>query len=328
MNALPLVSILTASYNHSEYLDEYFHSLLEQTYENIELVFIDDVSSDNTWEKTLSFQSRLEAKLSKVILLRNPENRGLVHTLAKLKDYPTGQFIGILESDDRYKPDMLTTSFNYLNDHPTFGAVHCEVDFQYPTHIEENHWANLGRTLPEGDIYERLLKDNIILTCSFLCRVELFKKYVDFNKYLERGYLTADYPMFLDMARHTHFGYIDQSLAIYRVVPDSISHPRDIKKQFKWKEAYYHIKRDYIQEFGASPEVTARANKQYHRNLMEAGYALFNKEKFHRGYNWLISHYPKEFSRYVYRLQKLGMKSRIIWVFTRKIESIWRLARL
>jgi len=324
MNTCPLVSILTASYNNRDYLDEYFNSLLEQTYQNIELVLIDDASNDNSWEKILAYQHKLENRFSNVVLLRNQNNLGAFQTRIHLNQIPNGKFISVLDSDDYYKPEMLSTCIDYLIDNPAFGAVHSDVDFQYPDYLEKNHWASLGRSIPEGDIYERLLVDNIILTCTFLCRADLFKKYVDYEKYAARGYLAGDYPMFLDLARRTNFGFIDHSLAVYRVVPDSISHPQDIKKQFSWKEAYYRIKIDYIKEYGASPDIKARANRQYFRTLMESGYATFDKKKFERGYRWLVSRYPEEFLSLVHRLHKFSMHSQIIWFYLNRLENRMR----
>lgn len=324
MNPEPLVSIVTPCYNHCEFLDDYFQGLLDQNYQNIELIIIDDASSDGSWEKILTFEDGLKSSFPRVSLQQNSVNLGLLPTLNKLKQPINGDFVAILESDDYYKPDMLATCVDFLLRNPDMGAVHSEVDFLYPDRIEPDHWASLGRRIRQGDIFEQLLIDNFILTCTFCCRSDLFHKHADFAKYIQRGYLTADYPMFLDLARHTKFGYIDRSLAVYRIVPNSISHPNDILKRLSWKEAYYRVKLDYITDYDASSPVRARAEKQYHRTLYETGFASYNSVLFRQGYQWLLDHHPKEFKRLPYYLRRLAMLSRSLWKIYTHLEGAWK----
>jgi glycosyltransferase involved in cell wall biosynthesis len=322
MNSQPLVSVLTPCFNHCEYLEDYFQSLLDQSYKNIELIIIDDASIDGSWEMILSFEKRLKLSFPRVFLQHNSTNLGLIPTLDKLKQHINGEFVAILESDDYYKPGMLASCVDFLLRNPDIGAVHSDVDFLYPDRIDQDHWASLGRTIRQGEIFEHLLIDNFILTCTFCCRSDLFLEHADFNKYIQRGYLTADYPLFLDLARHTNFGYIDRSLAVYRVVRNSISHPDDLTRQLSWKEAYYRIKLDNILDYGASSSVRHRAEKQYHRTLLESGYYSFQPDKFIDAYRWLSLNYPGEFKRLPYRVRNIAMHSRLIWNFLRQIEQI------
>ena len=58
----PLVSVITPCYNGEKYLDRYFKSILDQTYPNIELIFVNDGSNDKTEEIALSYKNKLEEK--------------------------------------------------------------------------------------------------------------------------------------------------------------------------------------------------------------------------------------------------------------------------
>lgn len=318
----PLVSILTPAYNHARYLDNYVGGLLAQTYPNIELIIIDDASTDATWDRLCSYRERLHQAFTRLILKRHSRNLGLIPTLNELKNHIRGDFVAILESDDYYKPDKVAANVAFLLANPTIGAVYSDVDFLYPDREQPSHWAALGREMPQGEVYEPLLFDNFILTCTFCCRADLFVQHANFEAYARRGYLTADYPLFLDLARHTRFGYLDRSLAVYRVVENSISHPRDLRQQFRWKKAYYQTKLDYIERYGARREIVQRARRQYHLQHYWFGYWSFSQTEFNQGYAWLKAHYPAEFNRPPHRLRALSMKHKALWEALRRAEQL------
>ena len=71
----PLVSIITPCYNGEPYLDQYFDSILKQTYQHLELIFVDDGSTDRTSEIAENYREKLEDRGIRYILLKQ-ENRG------------------------------------------------------------------------------------------------------------------------------------------------------------------------------------------------------------------------------------------------------------
>ena len=111
----------------------------------------------------------------------------------------------------------------------------------------------------------------------------------------KRNYLTIDYPFCLDLSYNTQIGYIDETLATYRVVQNSISHPLDLKKNFEWKNGYYKIKLDYLKKYGASDGVGNRLNKQFHYNLFHYGFELGDLALFKKGFFWLLKPHKKQF---------------------------------
>lgn len=94
---LPLVSILIPSYNHEIYIINTLDSVLEDTYSNIEIVIIDDGSSDNSVNL---IQDWIKEKAPKKIKFKSRENKGLCHTLNELVDWSEGLYLVILASDD------------------------------------------------------------------------------------------------------------------------------------------------------------------------------------------------------------------------------------
>ncbi len=99
--APPLVSVLMPAYNHAHYVRAAVESVLGQTYDHLELIAIDDASSDATWEVLQSFT---DARLR---LYRHDANQGAHATLNEALALAKGEFIAILNSDDVYSPKRL-----------------------------------------------------------------------------------------------------------------------------------------------------------------------------------------------------------------------------
>ena len=102
----PLVSVVTTCYRHAPYLPDYFEGLLAQTYPNIELIFLDDGSPDDSWDVAKQYESALRARLSRVVMLRQ-ENLGMFAAIQRVSELATGEFVCILESDDYYLPTKI-----------------------------------------------------------------------------------------------------------------------------------------------------------------------------------------------------------------------------
>src|SRR5207302_799473 len=116
--------------------------------------------------------------------------------------------------------------------------------------------------------------DCFITTCTACCRADILKAHVDFRRYASKGYLMSDYPMWLDLSRHTRFGYIDKPLACYRVLPESACHSADPKKIHRFWRSYMQVKWDYMVQFPPSVETAKLVAKEYWKDLFAWGYEL------------------------------------------------------
>ncbi len=218
----PLVTVITPCYNHAPYLADYFEGLLAQTYRNVQLLFHDDGSIDGSLKIARSYESRLREHFADVNITTG-SNAGFFKVLIRTQELVAGEYVCILESDDYYYPHKLARTVAFLIENPNYGAVHTETDYLKSDGIERRHWESSGTAVSAGSVLRELIRVNFIMTCSFCCRSELFKRYVSFDLYSNSEYLMADYPMFLDIAAHEEIGYIDESLSVYRVVDESAS---------------------------------------------------------------------------------------------------------
>jgi glycosyltransferase involved in cell wall biosynthesis len=293
----PLVSIITPCFNHEKYLDDYFRSLLAQTYRNLEIIILDDGSTDGSWKKICEYEPLLRREFPSVTCLRN-ERMGVLKELAMGVSLMRGDLCCILESDDYYLPEKIQRNVEYLSERPEFGGVHSDyLDVSENGKVLRTHNRYFGYTIPSGWIYEALLITPFIKTLSFCCRAH-FMKDVDFKRYAERRYLRGDSPMSFELARRAPIGYIDRPLCGYRILSESASHTRDPRKKIKFIESSFAIKFDYIREFGAPDEVKEWVTRDYYLTLYKFGYRYYDKERFLRGYDWLIRTEPSKYKTF------------------------------
>ena len=115
----PLVSVLIPAYNHENYVQESIQSVIDQTYKNIELIVVDDGSKDSTWQKIQEMKEICEKRFSN-IHFETKDNEGTSATLNKLLSLASGEYISILASDDKFKPQLIEIEYEFLSKHPDY----------------------------------------------------------------------------------------------------------------------------------------------------------------------------------------------------------------
>lgn len=111
------VSIIIPSYNHDKYVTEAIQSVLNQTFQDFEIVITDDGSKDKTVEKIKEFKD------PRVKLFCFEKNKGAAVAANNCLKNSKGEFIAMLSSDDVFLPDKLEKEVKFLNEHPNIGAV-------------------------------------------------------------------------------------------------------------------------------------------------------------------------------------------------------------
>ncbi|MDQ6990979.1 MAG: glycosyltransferase family 2 protein [Mariprofundaceae bacterium] len=231
MNKNGLVSIIIPVYNREDLIGETIESALSQTYPNIEIIIVDNASTDSTWKKCQAYA--LQDK--RVRIFRNDENIGPVRNWARCIDEATGYYGKILWSDDLIAPDFLEKTVPYLANHNEVGFVFTRVEVFSDEMDERVEHYDIGETgiyksnqyikgtLLEGSLYPTSpgctvfrLKD---LSRSLLIDVPN-KVGSDFSKHA----IGNDLLMLLLTANKYHnFAFVNEKLSFFRAHADSIS---------------------------------------------------------------------------------------------------------
>lgn len=129
----PRVSVRIPSYNHEQYVTECLQSVLNQTFQDFEIIITDDGSTDRTVEIIRTFDD------PRIKLEVFPENQGCAVAVANCCRLARGEYIANLCSDDIWEKDKLEKQVNYLDAHPEMGAVFTKVSI-----IDDNGHVDLN----------------------------------------------------------------------------------------------------------------------------------------------------------------------------------------
>jgi glycosyltransferase involved in cell wall biosynthesis len=220
MSQLPLVSVIAINFNSEKYVEETLNSIRNQTYENFELIIIDDCSTDNSVaiiEKWLTDYHR------PFQLILNEKNIGVCSTLNRAFHLATGKYVCATATDDLLMPDKLSIQVNLLETAPPdICAVYSDAYLINAdgTRRDLNFIANRQiKHPPTGQIFENLLHDNFIPAMSVLLKTECFHEVGDFDEKL----VYEDYDMWLRLARKYKFIFSNYISCKYRVRDKSLS---------------------------------------------------------------------------------------------------------
>ncbi len=206
-NICPLVSVIIPAYNTADLTLKTVQSVLDQTYPNIEIIVVDDGSTDSTRSKlTSTFGSRIKYIYKENGGACSARNAGI--RLAQ------GQYIGLLDCDDVYLPTKIEKCVEFLEKKPDYGFVHTGAYF-----IDENDRVirehSHSRSKHTGFIKDKLIISNFVCNSTVLARKECFDKAGLFN---EDIFPPADWDMWLRLSEYFRLGYLREPLTQYRVI--------------------------------------------------------------------------------------------------------------
>ena len=213
MNAQPLVSVVMNCYNGEKYVQESISSLISQVYDNWELIFYNNVSSDNSLNIAKSFSDkRIHIYSSKVHLPLSKARKEAV-------ELTKGTWLSFLDTDDLWMSDKLEKQINEINKnltenqpiHLIFGP--CEVFSKNSTKIKD---VNLS-----GELFSELLSGNYEISWPTV----MFSKeaYTKLGGFSDKYKLTYDYDFLLRIASKFNYSFLSLSLARYRLHESNLS---------------------------------------------------------------------------------------------------------
>lgn len=120
--SFPLISVCIPAYNHEKYVQECLSAVIDQSYPNLELILIDDGSTDSTWSKVQEMLPLCKQRFRRVLFLTQ-ENQGTCVTFKRLFDLAEGECIALSASDDKFLPDALFKLYQCLKNNDRVGLA-------------------------------------------------------------------------------------------------------------------------------------------------------------------------------------------------------------
>ncbi len=209
-NSYGLVSVIMPTYNSEQYISQSIESVLSQSYQNFELIIVDDCSTDNTYSV---LQKYLEDK--RVFYIKTETNSGTAKARNIAIKQAKGKYLAFLDSDDIWHQDKLSITLNQME---KADIVFCCTDY---TVIEEGgKQVTVYSPKKKTYSYKDLLKQNVIGCSTVVINVEKVGKVYMPENAIKR----EDFACWLDLLKKIDkVTYIHQPLAFYRLRNSSVS---------------------------------------------------------------------------------------------------------
>lgn len=227
-----LVSIITPCYNGEKTVSRYLDSVLNQTYKNIELIFVNDGSTDNTEQVVLSYEKIFEENGKKLIYIKQ-ENKGLGGAINTGLKYFTGDFLCWADADDFFHLESVEKRVRFLNKNPQYGCVTTNAYVYNEDNLENPIYQITDKFKYHEDDYqfEHYLKSESIFCCG--CHMVRKESFLDVNPNREifparRG---QNWQMLLPVYYKYKRGFLNEHLYNYIIYKSSMSTGDDSKEK-------------------------------------------------------------------------------------------------
>lgn len=197
----PLVSVIISTYNEEQYILDSVNSILNQSYQNIEVIIIDDASTDNTVNLIKGIKSK------KIKLYVNEENRKLAHNLNIAMSKAKGEYVARMDADDISRKNRIKKQVEYLE-------VHKDIDVV----------ATFAKTFGDSAIVKKSvcshdgIKATLLFTNPICHPTVMFRKSTIDYAYDESCAAGQDYELWTRIIGRKKFHVINEILLDYRVI--------------------------------------------------------------------------------------------------------------
>lgn len=219
----PLFSILIAHYNNAHFLGECLESVLEQTYKNIEVVLVDDGSTDN-WEEVVDGYRQ---KGLSIQVYFNNVNKGIGYTKRKCVEVANGEICGFLDPDDAITPSAVHEMVLSHQENMDVALIYSNL-FRCDEKMQVQS-IQYGTQVAQGDTL--FLNELGEISCFATFKKSFYNKTSGINGYLKRS---EDQDLYLKLYEVGECLHIPQTLYRYRVHQGGISNGADPKESTYW----------------------------------------------------------------------------------------------
>lgn len=243
----PEITVFMPVYNAQRYLKEAIDSILDQTFENFELLIINDGSTDDSAKIVEQYQD------SRIRLVHNDGNQGLPYTRNRGLELARGKYLAIMDADDVSVKNRLQIQYDMLEANPNLTVVASGKELLSDTGKKtygfmEKLFSYIFHGKPE-DIRIDFIFHNILVNSSTMTRLEFVKKHN--IKYNSKCVVMQDYEFWTQIcAKKGKIRVIRKPLVMYREHMENISNRTRSKKADLRKELQFGIQKAYLEALG------------------------------------------------------------------------------
>lgn len=266
---MPKVSIVMPAYNCAEHIKESIDSALAQTHKDIELIVVDDGSTDGTAEVVQSYENP--------VVYLYQENRGMSAARNTAMKSATGDFIAFLDSDDLWEPSKLEKQIALFETHPKIGMVG-----SYLEPIDSNGKRS-GKTKPTSrpaEDFDSMFMQGTPVPTSVMIRSECVREVGYFN---EAIFGMEEVEFFMRIAQKYQVKFMDEILGFYRIWEGNVTK----RKKHKMWLGHIHVGVWALSQ-GLKPETRKKVKKRIAKYYYKLGkeYYLMHSYRKSLAHGW------------------------------------------
>jgi len=198
-----LISVIIPVYNRKDKLEKSVESVLKQSWKNLEIIAVDDGSTDGTGE----LLQRLEAEIPVLKAVLLPQNGGAANARNAGVKEASGEWLAFQDSDDYWYPDKLEKQMAYHAAHPEYPLIYSA--FRVQSEKQQGKYPRDDMSGLEGDIYPQLLVRNTIGSPTILVKKECFWEAGGFDPSYRN---IEDWDFVIRFSRKYPIGYVNEVL--------------------------------------------------------------------------------------------------------------------
>lgn len=250
-NINPLVTIGMPLYNGERYMQEAIDSILNQTYTNLELVIVNDGSSDTSIDIVKSYSD------PRIRLFHNDQNRGVAYTRNRVIDYAKGDYLAWMDCDDISLPDKIELQVNLMENQKNIHV--CGTS--YLLFFEDTvYYEDKAKQDYEKIRASFVFKPATIFMPTAMIRMQILKD--DPIRFNEKLLMAEDFDFFQRFCEKYEATNVSKTLFRYRDNPNSLTHGYENKKHER-----YLLKKDiYARILDGVAITAAEADLMNHEN--------------------------------------------------------------
>lgn len=263
------VSVVIITYNQENYIRETLMSIINQDIDfSMEIIIGDDCSKDHTRDIINSIDQKYPGYIKKIF---NKKNLGVIKNYFNAVRMAQGRYIMVCGGDDYWLPGKMKTQYDFMESHQDIGMCYGKVKV-FDDHLSKMRKHIIGSPREKR---EELIFSNGVPACTSCFKRCLIEEYINDINPEARDWLMEDYPFWIWLSSHTKLAFIDQELAVYRYIKNSLSHQASLDKLERFENSIYEI-----QSFYSYQEEKEKLRKQHMSRLFNLYNRYGNRKKY------------------------------------------------
>ncbi len=220
--AHPLVSIICLCYNHERFIREAIESVMTQTYPNLEIILVDDASTDGSRDVIADLIKQYKS----INYIPLKQNSGICKAFNVGFAHSSGEFVVDFATDDVFHPERIARQVErFLQLDANYGVIFTDAVYidelgrRGRRHFQYLQSKGLIDSIPQGDVYKALLQRYFVASPTMMVRREVMEKLQGYDESLSY----EDFDFWIRSSRFYKYSFLDEALTMIRRSSGSLS---------------------------------------------------------------------------------------------------------